>query len=463
MNQKRYLISGTLCLTAVGFLTRIAGFFYKIFLSRTIGAAQIGLFQLTMPVYAFCMAFAGGGIQTAISRFSAEYHAKKEERAASCLLLFGILFSVGLALCCSLFLHLNADWIAVHILLEARCASLIRILAVSLPFCILHSCLMGYFTGKKQIAPSALSQLIEQLFRIGCAFFYYAVFSKNGQELNALIMALGQLFGELAAALYSLLYLFFHPSSDGQTSCFCSKNGLLFHIDHQFCRQLSTIAKQLLSVSVPLALNRMLICILQAAESALLPQKLQAFGLSSKEALSAYGTFTGMALPLLLFPTALTGSLGTLLLPSIAEAHALKKKKQILLAIRACCLGSLALGISFFTAFLVGGTQIGSLLFHSPLAGIYIQQLALICPFMYFNTTMTSIIHGIGKSSLLFFWNIIGASIRLCAVIVFVPVYGITAYLIGMLLNQLFLTLCTAALLVLHFSAVPRNFFRFKY
>lgn len=448
MNQKRYLISGTLCLTTVALLTRIAGFFYKIFLSRTIGAAQIGLFQLTMPVSAFCMAFAGGGIQTAVSRFSAEYHAKNEKHHELLLLIFGILFSASLSFCCSLLLYLNADWVAVHILLEAQCALLLRILSVSFPFCVLHSCLMGYFSGRKQIAPSALSQLIEQLARIGCSFFYYAIFLKNGQELNAVIMALGQLFGELAATLYSLLYLFFHYFPKNQTTSFYKKIHALFPDHQSFCEHFSAIAKQLLSVSVPLGLNRMLLCILQAAEAALLPQKLQSFGLSAKEALSVYGTFTGMALPLLLFPTAITGSLGTLLLPSIAEAHALKKNKQITAAIRACFLGSLTIGILFFTLFLIGGTQLGSLLFHNSLAGVYIQQLALICPFMYLNTTMTSIIHGIGKSSLFFFWNILGASIRLCAVIVFVPTYGITAYLVGMFLNQLFLTICTVVLLI---------------
>ena len=60
-----YLIKGTFWLTAAGLITRTAGFFYKIFLSRIIGAEEIGLFQLCMPLYTFCLAAASGGIQTA--------------------------------------------------------------------------------------------------------------------------------------------------------------------------------------------------------------------------------------------------------------------------------------------------------------------------------------------------------------------------------------------------------------
>ena len=72
-----YLIRGTFWLTAAGLITRTAGFFYKIFLSRIIGAEEIGLFQLCMPLYTFCLAAASGGIQTALSRFIAETEAKK--------------------------------------------------------------------------------------------------------------------------------------------------------------------------------------------------------------------------------------------------------------------------------------------------------------------------------------------------------------------------------------------------
>ena len=41
--KKRAFLTGTLLLTAAGFLCRLLGFFYRIFLSRTIGAEGLGI------------------------------------------------------------------------------------------------------------------------------------------------------------------------------------------------------------------------------------------------------------------------------------------------------------------------------------------------------------------------------------------------------------------------------------
>ena len=50
--MKQNFISGTLLLTLTGILSRIIGFYYKIFLSRRIGAEGLGIYQLIFPVFA---------------------------------------------------------------------------------------------------------------------------------------------------------------------------------------------------------------------------------------------------------------------------------------------------------------------------------------------------------------------------------------------------------------------------
>ncbi len=76
------MLKGTLILTLAGFLTKILGFLYRIFLSQTIGAQGMGIYQLIFPIHTLCFALTVGGIQTAISRFVAARVALKDEQGA---------------------------------------------------------------------------------------------------------------------------------------------------------------------------------------------------------------------------------------------------------------------------------------------------------------------------------------------------------------------------------------------
>ena len=459
MNQRHYLLKGTMILTLTGLLTRIAGFFYKIFLSRTIGAAQIGLFQLTLPVCAFCMALSCGGIQTAVSRFTAECYAEKDRRSALRILACALLLSGGLSCVCSAALFFGAPRIARSFLLEPSCTALLQIVALSIPFSAIHGCIGGFFIGRKNVSVPSAAQFIEQFLRIAAVLFFFSFLQKNGQSMDAAVMALGQVAGELAAALFCVCHLFF-----GKSSPFFSDPDLSADESSQirkFRRQgrarilrpnvWRSDMSRMLSVSLPLGLNRMLVCVLQGIEAALLPQMMQRSGCDSSQALAVYGTLTGMALPLIMFPTAITTSLGTLLLPAVSEARALHQGKKISGTVDASFQGSLLLGLFFLGAFLLFGADIGALLFHSELAGIYTRKLALLCPFLYINTTLVSILHGLGATMLVTVWNIAGFGVRLVAILFFVPAAGIDGYLAGMLFSQALITVCS--LFVLHRSS----------
>ena len=190
-----YLIKGTFWLTAAGLITRTAGFFYKIFLSRIIGAEEIGLFQLCMPLYTFCLAAASGGIQTALSRFIAETEAKKDPEETRCFLRIALFLTFFISLLLAFCLWCFSDVIAVRFLLETRCQWLLQLLALSLPFCAGHACLIGYFLGKKQAGITALSQLIEQGVRILTAVLC-CLFLSGRTTHGASVLALGTLAGE---------------------------------------------------------------------------------------------------------------------------------------------------------------------------------------------------------------------------------------------------------------------------
>ena len=76
---KSRIIQGTLLLTVAGFITRILGFFYRIFLADKLGAAVLGSYQLIFPIFAICSSIYGAGVQTAVSQLIAAEQGKRSK------------------------------------------------------------------------------------------------------------------------------------------------------------------------------------------------------------------------------------------------------------------------------------------------------------------------------------------------------------------------------------------------
>ena len=170
--MKNKLILGTLFLTVTGFITRIIGFFYRIFLSNALGARLLGIYQLIFPVYGVCFTLFASGIQTAISKQVAEREATGDSAGTRRILFSGILISAASALITAVLVFFGAPFIADTFLKEAECAKSLSLLALSFPFCGITSCIHGYCYGLKKSFLPATSQLVEQSVRV---IFLYIV------------------------------------------------------------------------------------------------------------------------------------------------------------------------------------------------------------------------------------------------------------------------------------------------
>ena len=58
-------------------------------------------------------------------------------------------------------------------------------------------------------------------------------------------------------------------------------------------------------------------------------------------------------------------------------------------------------------------------------------------PALYLSTTLTSILNGLGNTTLSFIQNTIGLVIRILFVLFVIPIYGIQGYLWGLLVSEL--------------------------
>lgn len=428
MSQKKILIKGAFILTITGFATRIIGFFYRIFLSRSFGEEQVGVYQLIFPVYALGISLTCAGIQTAISRCVAGKTAVGKHSQATQILYTGIGLSACLSVIVMFLTQQNAPFIAAHLLCEERCTSLLVVLSYAFPFASVHSCICGYYMGLKQTKVPAVSQLLEQIVRVAGVYLLFRLFSSEGNPPGILVAAAGLTIGEIASAgfcIYTLRYrqkVFCPPQKTSGWS-------------------IRLVLAELLGLSLPLTANRILLNILQSIEAVSIPVQLRTYGMNTSQSLSMYGVLTGMALPCVMFPSAATNSIASMMLPAIAELQAANHKQAMSSLVKKAASGCFLLGALCCAGLLATGYFIGSHIFHSSMAGDFIVTLAWICPFLYTNNNLISIINGLGKTSQSFLFNTISLTVRILSVFLCIPLFGINGYLWGLLASQLILFL----------------------
>lgn len=140
---KSPIIIGTFFLTFSGLITKLIGFFYRIFLSRIFQEEGLGIIGLVSPVMVLAHSMCSAGIQNAITRYVAASKGDKEGEGFGYLFV-GIFLSIALSLLAAWIVFSNATYIALHIIGEIRCVPLLRISALSFPLATVHCCINGY-------------------------------------------------------------------------------------------------------------------------------------------------------------------------------------------------------------------------------------------------------------------------------------------------------------------------------
>lgn len=459
--SKNTLIKGTIILTAAGFLTRILGFFYRIWLSGRLGAELIGIYQLVFPVYSVFFTIYASGIQTAISKLAAEaerflpknvlYNKTEAERATARLVFScGFLLSFSLALGLSFFLYEASPLIAERFLFEPRATQSLRVLSFIFPFCSITACINGYYYGRNKSSVPALTQMLEQVIRIA-SVYVLAGLSGNG-TIACETAVLGLIFGEAASALFNLCSLALERRKDAHAlrSSAYTKNGTAQaepSLKAALSKKRGKLFREISALAFPLSFNRLVVSLLHSFEATLVPFMLRKYGMTNADALSHYGIINGMSMPFIFFPTAITSALSVLLLPAVSQASIRGETEKLNSTVFLAQKFSILLGILSTSLFILFGYDLGMTVFGEPLAGNYLRTLAWLCPFLYVSSTFNSILNGLGKPYQTFINSIIAMCIKLSIIFFGAPYLGMQAYFLAILLSQIAITLMDGILL----------------
>ena len=172
-------------------ISRIIGFFYRIFLSHTIGAEQLGIFQLVSPVYSMALSVCSAGIQTSLSRYIAAKTAEKDKTSALHFLVTGTVFSFTLSMLAALILYFFAVPLGEGFLGEPRTVPLLQVLAFSLPLSVttfLHCRMVLRTEQDRNSFPVSASGTDRAVL---ASYVIYMIFLSEGRTPSALLAVLG--------------------------------------------------------------------------------------------------------------------------------------------------------------------------------------------------------------------------------------------------------------------------------
>ena len=150
----------------------------------------------------------------------------------------------------------QSSFLADRILMEPRCAPLLKLLAFCYLPCSIHSCSNGYYYGLKKAGVPALSQLIEQLAKVGSVCLIYQVTSEKQIPVTITLAIWGMLFSELAGMLVSFSFLGFGLCAKGWKKP----------------------AISLFRMACPLTASRIILNLFSSIENLLIPERLRLFG-----------------------------------------------------------------------------------------------------------------------------------------------------------------------------------------
>ncbi len=370
--RKNSFMNNVAAILGSQFLIKLLGLAYNLIIINIPGFGDSGNGYRTagFQIYTMLLAISSVGIPNAISRMISEKLALDDESGAERIFRTAMTLFAGIGLAASLLLWWGADFIALKVVRMNGVQLTLRALSPSLFFVCISSVIRGYFLGHHTVSANNRSQLLEQVFKAVLTVAFVLGLSKS----TAAIMAAGaNAATAVSTALscgYLVIVLWLHRRKRRFDKPEKLEKG-----------QRRAIAKQILSLSIPISLSAIITTVSRVIDTATISRGISAAfatgipgqeGIPTQAQLEAYAVqLNGMlnkADNITNLPLALNIAFATVLVPTIAAALAKGDRKTAsrrisysflisTLIILPCAAGLIVLAEPFFQLLYPNATQ----------------------------------------------------------------------------------------------------------
>ena len=291
---KNKLLKGALVLSIGGLITKVLGAFYRIPLTNLLGAEGIGIYQAVFPLYSLLLTASSTGVPNGIAKIissdNSEFGAYVTFKSALKIFIpIGVVGTLILSVFCFYVAKLQGNTLAwISYLTISPSVLLVSII----------SCFRGFFQGKLDMKPTAISQIIEQFIKltVGLSLCYFV---KGNVEIKAGLATTAVTVSELITVIY-LFTLF-------------KKRGYSL----KFLKEVKTKVKSVFKTVFPVMLSTVVIPLARTIESFFVLNILNAYTL---EATALYGLYSGAVESLVGVPVSVCYAVAVASVPVISKA-----------------------------------------------------------------------------------------------------------------------------------------------
>ncbi|QIB70303.1 polysaccharide biosynthesis protein [Aminipila butyrica] len=310
--KRKSFVQGAVVLGSAGVLIKLMGAFFRIPLGNLIGTEGMAYYQMSYAFYVLFLTLSTAGIPIAISQMVSERVAVGRYYEAHRIFRISLIWLLCVGVLSAAALFFGAEKIAQLVNLEQVEYSLIAI-APALIFVPIMAAYRGYFQGRQDMHPTAVSQVTEQLFRVVAGLSLAYILLHKGKAFAAA----GASFGATAGAVggFGCMIILY----------FLARKKLWGDIRRTRYRgkaeSATSILRKILLIVIPVAIGASIMPIMNAIDSVMVLGRLQDAGWSNGEAKALYGQLTGFAGSLIGLPQVFTQAVAMSLVPAITVAY----------------------------------------------------------------------------------------------------------------------------------------------
>jgi len=394
-------LQGALFITIASLLSKILSAFYKIPYQNIAGDLGYYIYQQVYPIYAMALAFSTYGFPMVLSTLVAERIARKDEQGARDLSYATFIVLQCMGIICFSVLFLGSSQIAHYLMKDDKLTLLIKMVSVGFLFVPITSVFRGYYQGLGDMGPTSISQVIEQLFRVGTILVLsiYLVINVD----NLYIVGAGAVSGSIIGSVAAILFFLYWASFKG--------SGLTIPSIHSVKKYKAEL-KVILSQGILLSLSSLVLVFIQFIDSLSFYPLLVHFGYHVEGAKIVKGIYD-RGFPLIQLGSVIASSFSLALIPFISSALVRKEHEEIHKRIETSVRVSIVIGSAATVGLISIIHPTNIMLYRNDLGTDVLGVLSISIIFAGLAITAATISQGLGKSLIPAINVLIGGVVKL--------------------------------------------------